>query len=350
MSYRIGIIVGMEDDFPPAFIERVNRHAGVRAEIAKFGGIREQYEREYDVLVDRLSHEVPYYRITLKTAALRGTYCINDPFWWAADDKFFGYSLAADLGVAIPRTVLLPQQDYIPAIDKQKSLRNLVYPLNWQELTDYVGFPAFLKPAEGGGWKNVSRVDDMRELMREYGKSGQLAMTLQQFIDFDEYVRCICIGREMVLPIKYDPKRRQYVQTGTFLSPALEQRVIEDAYKINEALGYDMNSVEFAIKDGVPYAIDFTNPAPDMYRWSLGDPYFDIVVDEMVRFSIKAARERPTRVASLPGRPGRASGRHAYLWRHDEIQKGLGQFTMIGGDAPGRRATIVGGDGEQGGA
>jgi hypothetical protein len=152
----------------------------------------------------------------------------------------------------------------------------------------------------------------------------------------------------MVLPIKYDPRQRCYVKTGTFLPPALEQRVIEDAYKLNEALGYDMNSVEFAIKDGVPYAIDFTNPAPDMYRWSLGDPYFEICVDEMVRFAMKAARERPERRLATPGKPGRAAGRHGYLWHHAEIGTGLGHFEIIGGDSPGRRATIVGDHGPTG--
>lgn len=341
MTYRIGIIVGMEDDFPPAFIERVNRHSGYHAEIAKFGGIPEAFERRYDVLVDRLSHEVPFYRIALKTAMLQGTYCINDPFWWGADDKFFGFSLVKKLGVAVPRTVLLPQQDYIPAINKQKSLRNLEFPLDWRGIADYVGFPAILKPAEGGGWKNVTKVDNMGELLAAYNESGTLAMTLQQFIDFDEYVRCLCIGRQMILPIKYDPKRRQYVKVGKFLPADLEQRVVEDAYKINEALGYDMNSVEFAIKDGVPYAIDFTNPAPDMYRWSVGDPYFDILIDEMVRFSMQAARERPTRRGALPGRPERAQGRHEYLWDRAGMSGTFGGFEWVGGEEPGRRAMIA---------
>jgi hypothetical protein len=116
----------------------------------------------------------------------------------------------------------------------------------------------------------------------------------------------------MVLPIKYDPKHRCYVRTeGRFLEPAVEKRVIDDAYKLNAALGYDMNSVEFAIKDGVAYAIDFTNPAPDMYKWSLIDPYFDIVVDELVRFSIKCAKERPTRMRSLCATD---QPRHGYIW------------------------------------
>jgi hypothetical protein len=337
MTHRIGLIVGMEDDFPPAFIERVNKHTGFHAEILKLGGIAERYERHYDVIVDRLSHEVPFYRIFLKTAMLGGAYVINDPFWWAADDKFFGYSLAAKLGVAIPRTILLPQQDYIPGIDKQKSLRNLIYPLDWEAIAKYIGFPAFLKPAEGGGWKNVSKVNNMDELLTEYGKSGQLAMTLQEFIDFDEYVRCLCIGREMVLPIKYDPKNRCYVKKGAFLPPALEKRIIDDAFKINEALGYDMNSVEFAVRDGVPYAIDFTNPAPDMYRWSLGDPYFDIVTDEMVRFAIHAAKDRGHRRAP---KDRSHEGRHGYIWDHVNVAVEVPKYHVVGEDTPGRRAIV----------
>jgi hypothetical protein len=335
MSYRIGLIVGMEDDFPPEFIARINREPGFTAELAKLGGIRERGEREYDVLVDRLSHEVPFYRFALKAHQLRGTYCINDPLWWAADDKFFGYSLAAQLGVAIPKTVLLPQRDYIPAINKQKSLRNLQFPLDWESIIAYVGFPAVLKPADGGGWKNVYVVHNEQELLEAYNESNTLAMTLQEFIDFDEYIRCLCIGRETVLPIKYDPKNRCYVQKGKFLGDELEKRVIDDAYAINEALGYDMNSVEFAVKDGIPYAIDFTNPAPDMYRWSLGDPYFEIVTSEMVRFAMKAAKERETRTARPTGTPG---ARHDYLFNYS-TSKVVPAYQMTGGDAPGRRAS-----------
>lgn len=337
MDIRIGLIVGMEDDFPRAFVERAARQPGVRAELANIGGVREQGEREYDVLIDRLSHEVPFYRFYLKTAALRGTYCINDPFWWAADDKFFGYSLAAQLGVSVPRTVMLPSHDYIPAIDKQRSLRNLQFPLDWDAIASYVGFPAILKPADGGGWKNVWRVDSLDQLMRVYNETGTLVMTLQQFIDFDEYVRCVCVGRETVLPIQYDPKNRRYVKSGKFMGAELERRVVEDAYKLNAALGYDMNSVEFAIKDGVPYAIDFTNPAPDMYQWSLGDPYFDIAVDEMVRFAIKAGRERPERRARHAHAPGHG---HDYLWWSDTPRQAPA-YSWVGGDEPGRRVTIA---------
>src|SRR4051812_39901727 len=195
MTKRIGLIVGMENSFPPAFIEKVNQTPGYKAELAVVGGVKESYEKRYDVIVDRLSHEVPFYRFHLKAASLAGTYVINDPFWWSADEKFFGYSLAAKLGVRVPRTMLLPSKSYIASIDTNRSLRNLEYPLNWEAIANYVGFPAILKPADGGGWKNVSRVDNMEELLARYNESNTLVMTLQEFIDFDDYVRCICIGK-----------------------------------------------------------------------------------------------------------------------------------------------------------
>ncbi|WP_437682796.1 ATP-grasp domain-containing protein [Sorangium sp. So ce131] len=299
MADKIGILVGWEQSFPQAFLERCNKVPGVQAEIATIGGTPERFESPYRVLIDRISHEVKHYRYHLKAAALGGAFVINDPFWWSADDKFFGYSLASQIGVATPRTVMLPQRDYIPSISKDRSLRNLEYPLRWEAIVDYVRFPAILKPADGGGWKDVSVVRSPEELIAAYNASGQNVMTLQEFIDFDDYVRCLCVGQERILPIQYDPKRIGptglrgcYVQHEgeRWLPKALHDRVIEDAIKINRALGYDMNSVEFAIKDGVPYAIDFTNPAPDMHVEHLGARYFNIAVDWMVDFAVACAR------------------------------------------------------------
>ncbi len=306
MTERIGILCGMEESFPAAFIEKINTTTEYRGELATLGGIPEAWDPPYAVLVDRISHEVPYYRLALKAAALAGTYVINDPFWWSADDKFFGFSLAAKIGVRVPKTVLLPSKSYIPAIDPKRSLRNLEYPLDWAGITKHVGFPAILKPATGGGWKSVSRVNDMDELLRDYDQSGELVMTLQEYIDFDEYVRCICIGREDILPIQYDPRRRCYIEHDEpFLPRDLEKKILEGAHALNVALGYDMNSVEFACKDGVPYAIDFTNPAPDMHKDSILPKHFDWCVDRMVKLVTTAAR------GGKRGEHGYAFQRHA---------------------------------------
>ena len=294
---KVGILTGREITFPESIINSINERGNgkVVAEMVKLGGIRLDEAKQYDVIIDRISHEVPYYRAALKRLALEGTYIINNPFWWSADDKFFNFSLAAKLGVAIPKTVLLPQQEYIKDISSE-SLRNLEYPLDWEGICEYVGFPAFLKPHDGGGWKNVSKIWSLDELWREYNQSGTLCMTLQEGIEYDQFVRCYCVGQEKVLIMPYDPSKpylsgMQYVSVNDYLSPELHARVEKDIITICKALGYDLNTVEFAIKDGVPYAIDFMNPAPDAELASVGEANHLWVVQAMTDFIFKKLDE-----------------------------------------------------------
>jgi hypothetical protein len=290
---KVGILVGREVTFPEAIIKSINENGGgtVMAEMVTVGGIRLDEPKKYDVIIDRISHEVPYYRAMLKRMALEGTYIINNPFWWSADDKFFNFSLAAKLGVAIPKTVLLPQHSYIKDITSE-SLRNLEFPIDWQAVVDYVGFPAFLKPHDGGGWKNVSKIHSLEELFTEYNDSGTLCMTLQEGIEYDHFVRCYCVGKEKVLIMPYDPSKpylsgMQYVDIDDYLRPEVHARVEQDVRTICAALGYDLNTVEFAIKDGIPYAIDFMNPAPDAELASVGEKNHRWIVDNMTEFILK---------------------------------------------------------------
>jgi hypothetical protein len=291
MTLRVGLLVGREWSFPPAFIEEVNRrNAGVVAEYARLGGTRMDEPCPYAVLIDRISHEVPYYRTYLKNAVLQGATVINNPFMWTADDKFFEASLAVRLGVAHPKTVVLPNKEYVPGIVHSESLRNLVYPLDWKAILDYVGLPCVLKDAHGGGWKNVSVCHSLDELIWHYNQSGLLTMVVQEFINWDQYVRCLCLGQEHVLPIKYDPHARRYHVEHRHLGDELGQRIVTDSLKLVRALGYDMNSVEWAVRDGVPYAIDFMNPAPDLDVNSLTPTYFDWAVKHLADLAVKLAR------------------------------------------------------------
>jgi hypothetical protein len=289
----IGLICGREYSFPPAFLAKVNELGAaenITGEFVKLGGARMGEPARYRVIVDRLSHEVEYYRGYLKHAVLQGAYVINNPFWWTADDKFFNYSVMSKLGVAIPKTVLLPQKGYPPSVDiTSESLRNLEYPVDWDALLDYVGRPAILKPFSGGGWKHVYKVHNREELLAAYDQTSPYCMTLQEFIDFKEYVRCFTFGKTDITPVAYDPKERRYLVKHDYLSAALGARVVRDAQTINQALGYEMNTIEFAVRDGVPYAIDFLNPAPDFERDRITDFYFDLVVDRMAHLVIDRA-------------------------------------------------------------
>jgi hypothetical protein len=290
---KVGLMCGREFSFPPAFLARVNllgKKDGVTADFVKLGGTKMGEPPEFRVIVDRISHEVEYYRGYLKHAALQGTYVINNPFWWTADDKFFNYAVASKLGLAIPKTVLLPQKGYPADVDiNAESLRNLSYPMDWDTLLDYLGRPAILKPFSGGGWKHVYKVHDKKELLEAYDKTSPYCMTLQEFIDFNQYVRCFTFGKTDILPVAYDPKERRYIVEHKYLSPEVGARVVKDAQTINLALGYEMNTIEFAIKDNVPYAIDFLNPAPDFERDRITPFYFEHVVEKMARLVIDRA-------------------------------------------------------------
>ena len=289
----VGLMVGREYSFPPAFIERVNARGkahGITAEFVSLTGTRMGEPARYAVIVDRISHEVEYYRGYLKHAALHGTYCINNPFWWTADDKFFNYTVASKLGIAIPKTVLLPQKGYPADVDiLPESLRNLGYPSDWEGILDHVGRPAILKPFSGGGWKHVYKVHNAQELIAAYDQTAPYPMTVQEFIDFDQYVRCFTFGKTDITPVHYDVKERRYIVDHKYLSDDVGERVVRDARTINQALGYEMNTIEFAIKDGVPYAIDFLNPAPDFERDRITDTYFELVLDRMSSLVIDRA-------------------------------------------------------------
>jgi hypothetical protein len=321
---KIGLLCGREYSFPSAFLERVNalgRPHGITAEFLELTGTKMGEAPGYRVIVDRISHEVEYFRAYLKHAVLEGTYVINNPFWWTADDKFFNYSVARRLGVAVPRTVVLPQKAYPADIDlTSESLHNLGYPIDWDGLLDYVGRPAILKPYSGGGWKHVYKVNDRAELIDAYDRTAPYCMTLQEFIHFKEYVRCFTFGKNDITPVVYDPHQRRYIVQHDYLSAELGQRIVKDAQTLNNALGYEMNTIEFAIADGVPYAIDYLNPAPDFERERITDFYFSHVVEKMAALVVDRA---------LNGYP-------AQCWPQWEHMLGIGAPAGFAG-APGAR-------------
>jgi hypothetical protein len=292
MTLKIGLIVGREWSWPPAFIEEVRRRdEGVIAEYVTLGTPRMNDPAQYAVVIDRISHEVPFYRTWLKHAVLQGVTVVNNPFMWSSDDKFFGATLATSLGIAHPKTVVLPNREYIPGIRHDESLRNLQFPLDWEGLVEYLGLPVVLKDAYGGGWRDVYICHSLEELLDNYNGSGLLTMIAQEFIHFEQFVRCICIGQEQILPIHYDPKERKYVVDPDYLAPRLRDQIISESRALVRALGYDMNSIEWAIRDGIPYAIDFMNPAPDMDIHSLTPTYFEWALQKMADLAIRLAKE-----------------------------------------------------------
>jgi glutathione synthase/RimK-type ligase-like ATP-grasp enzyme len=293
MNKKIGILHGKERSFPEAFVKRINdkKIDGIIAEPVSIDKVAQGEPSGYAVIVDRISQDVPFYRAYLKNAAISGTAVINNPFWWSADEKFFNNALATKIGVPVPKTVILPSRE-LPDDTSEASFSNLAYPLDWEGIFNYVGFPAYMKPFAGGGWKNVYKLNDMDEFFKTHAETGQLVMLLQEEIIFEEYYRCYCIGRKHVRIMPYEPRNPHHLRYVANFKPSakLLKTMEEIVLKINNYLGYDFNTVELAIRDGVPYAIDFCNPAPDADLKSVGEENFEWVVEHAALFAIETAQ------------------------------------------------------------
>lgn len=315
---KIGILFGQERSFPQALIQKINDRniPGISAEPVRIDKVIQGEDSGYAVIIDRISQDIPFYRAFLKNAALCGTAVINNPFWWSADEKFFNNCLATKIDVPVPKTVILPSRD-LPADTSDQSFSNLAFPLDWEGIFNYVGFPAYMKPFAGGGWKNVYRLGSQEEFFEKHAETNQLVMLLQEEIVFEEYYRCYCIGGKYVRIMPYEPRNPHHLRYVADFSPSQERldQMKEIVLRINQYLGYDFNTVELAVRDGIPYAIDFCNPAPDADVKSVGKENFEWVVETAATFAIEKAQQHQ------PGRDNLTWG--AYL------QKGVNQLPLI---------------------
>lgn len=289
---KIGILHGKERSFPEAFVARINSKniPGIIAEPVKIDKAMQGEFSGYTVIIDRISQDVPFYRTWLKNAAVTGTAVINNPFWWSADDKYFNNCLMTKIGVPVPKTAIIPSRD-LPDDTSDESFSNLAFPLDWDSIFNYTGFPVYMKPFAGGGWKNVYKLESKEDFFEKHSETGQLVMLFQEEIVFTEYYRCYCIGGKYVRIMSYEPRNPHHLRYVADFQPSPERlkQMTDIVLKINKYLGYDFNTVELAIRDGVPYAIDFCNPAPDAERSSVGEENFEWVVETAANYAIEKA-------------------------------------------------------------
>lgn len=289
---KIGILHGKERSFPEAFVARVNSKnvPGIIAEPVRIDKAMQGVSSGYAVIIDRISQDVPFYRTWLKNAAVTGTAVINNPFWWSADDKYFNNCLMTKVDVPVPKTAIIPSRD-LPDDTSDESFANLAFPLDWDSIFSYVGFPAYMKPFAGGGWKHVYKLTDANDFFAKHSETGQLVMLLQEEIVFTEYYRCYCIGGKYVRIMSYEPRNPHHLRYVADFKPSAErlQQMTDIVLRINKYLGYDFNTVELAVRDGVPYAIDFCNPAPDADKASVGEENFEWVVETAATYAIEKA-------------------------------------------------------------
>lgn len=290
MPTKIGLMVGREWSFPPALEDEVRRQdSDLQVEYIKLATPRTTDTLEHAVILDRISHAVPFYRSYLKHAALRGVRVINDPFVEATDDRFLAATVADQLGIQTPRTVVLPHREYADGIIHEESLRNLDYPLDWQAVLDHVGAPCILKDAHGSG-DPICVCHSVEELLEKYNASGERLLIVQQSIAWEKFVRCFVIGDE-VLALRFEPREGRYAVDHEHLTPALGERLVSDSLRVTRGLGYEINAVDWAIQGEEPYAVELVNPVPDIDIYALTSHYFERVVSETARLLVAAVGE-----------------------------------------------------------
>lgn len=259
---------------------------------------------EYDLVVDRASH---YYKLGISMfmmMAHSGTKVVNNPFafHYFIDRKDVGYHIAHKLGVKVPPTYVLPPCKTPYFRDEDFSHHRF---FDWDKIIADVGFPCFLKPANGRGARGVVQCRNKMELLEAYNDSGKEIMVLQSKVDcpYDWQLRCLCVGKriEVCKYIFRDYDQSEYIEEVDFLDEKTLQKVLDATKIINRSMGYEMNSAEFFLdKDGEPWAIDFNNPIPDGRQEALGGLWYEKYQDLFVNLIVDCAKEKPSLEPFIP--------------------------------------------------
>lgn len=280
---KIGILFGAENSFPNALVSYINsKKDGAKATSLLIGAVKNTDKAQYDVILDRISHFVPMYQSYLKMAVMNGATVINSPSSNCVDNNFFQTVFAKKNKLKVPKTVLLPSKELPEGINSEH-LHNLIYPINWEEVFDFVGFPAILKPNKGYNLYNAYKIYNQSEFFSAYDLTGKNTMILQESIQYDEYYRVFAINKNETRVIYYDPIKPihlRYNKEETKISNKLQKELEKVSLLISEYFDIYFNSVEFAIKDGNAYIINFLNPAPKTEKEYMWEDDFNWLVEK----------------------------------------------------------------------
>ncbi|HZO70311.1 MAG TPA: hypothetical protein VFB74_35380, partial [Kribbellaceae bacterium] len=312
-KHLIGLLLGAEEDWPRAFEEILRRVGPVRD---KDGRVHElEAERltiepfdlndpvRTDLVIDRLAYWYYHPREWLKKAALmNGTYLLNSPFTFQSMEKHSAYCAMLRLGLKIPRTVLVPYKNPVDNVRWAYTSAKYNREFDLDAIADDLGYPMYMKPFDGGGWRGVSRINDRDDLHRAYDASGEMLMHLQATIEYDVFARALSIGPEtMVMNFRPDePMHNRYAVSHGFLSESAGHQCVAISRVVNAFFGWDFNSAEMLVKGDDVHPIDYANACPDVSLISL-HYYFPWAIKALLRWSVFCcATERPMRVAMEP--------------------------------------------------
>ncbi len=309
ITRKIGLSLGADLCWPQCYedlLERLDLAIPSGADTIRFEARRVDIEPfdlrqsgKYDLVIDRLTHWYSVSREWIKKIVLmNGVYVFNNPWSVQANEKHTSYCAMMHLGLPIPDTLLVPPKHYDDKPDLEVTLKRYAKLFDLGAVGHRLGYPAFMKPYDGGGWVGVTKIDDEAQLRQAYEQSGKAIMHLQRgVVPFEEFVRCIGLGPQIRI-VRYDPSRplhERYRPDRDFLS-AEHVALLEDmTLTINAFFGWDFNSCEALLRQGTWHPIDFANPCPDSQVTSL-HVHFPWLVKAKLRWSLFCATtKRPMR-------------------------------------------------------
>ena len=306
---RIGLSLGADICWPICFEQLLQRldlsipHQGdtLRFEVERVSiepfDLRQPVK--YDVVVDRLTHWFHTSREWIKKGILiDDLYVFNNPWSVQANEKHTSYAAMMRLGMPIPETWMIPPRAYEPTPDLRPTLHKYAKLFDLAAIGERLGWPFYLKPYDGGGWRAVTRVADATAAWKAYEESGKSVMHAQASVEgFDLFVRCVGFGPQTRC-VLYDPGAalhdRYTMKTG-FMPAADEAHLRKLTLTINAFFGWEFNSCEALRRGGTWHPIDFANPCPDSQVTSLHF-HFPWLVKAYLRWTLFcAATKRPMR-------------------------------------------------------
>ena len=296
-SHLIGLLLGAEEDWPTAFEAVLARVGTVTS-----GGAAHTFTSERltiepfeltdpvrsELVIDRLAYWYYHPREWLKKAALvNGTYLLNSPFTFQSMEKHSAYCAMLRLGLKVPKTVLVPYKNPLDNVRWAYTAAKYNQPFDLDALAEEIGYPLYMKPFDGGGWRGVSRIEDPDDLHRSYDASGEMLMHLQATVDYEHFARALSIGPEtMVMDFRPDqPMHQRYAVSHDFLSPQAGHEAVAISRIVNAFFGWEFNSAEMLVAGDEVYPIDYANACPDVAVTSL-HYYFPWAITALVRWSV----------------------------------------------------------------
>lgn len=302
-THLVGLLLGTEVDWPVAFESLVRALGpipdgrGVSHEISTERTTIEPFNLRYkprqSLVIDRLAYWYYVPREWLKKISLMDdVYLLNSPFTFQSMEKHSAYCAMMRLGLKVPETVLVPYKNPVDHAKYAYTATRYNQPFDLAAIADEVGYPMFMKPFDGGGWRGVSRINDQADLFRAYDDSGEMLMHLQAAEDHDVFARALSIGPEtMVMHFLPDqPMHARYAVDHDFLSPQSGVECVTINRVVNAFFQWEFNSCEMLVKRGTGgqpdqvYPIDYANACPDVAVTSL-HYYFPWAMKALVKWS-----------------------------------------------------------------